>query len=108
MSDKDKLRAAMDALRNGGALPDGVTLVHASRETTQADWDALDPNSLETDCRACGAYYAIHWAENEPPAGTDGGKPIVCPHCGSGAHGGSGSPAGGFSVLMHDPRTWEM
>jgi Zn finger protein HypA/HybF involved in hydrogenase expression len=94
---KEKLLEAMDALCRG-ETPEGVT-VHVSHATTDADWDALNPNSLETECRDCGAYYTKEWQEGEEPP-----RELTCPECGSGNHGGVGSPAGGFHLMMHDPR----
>ena len=91
---REKLLATMDAIGRGEPAPDGV-MVHVSRETTQADWDALDPNSCETTCRDCGAYYEGRLGED-----------LVCPECGSRSHGAVGSPAGGMHLLMHDPSFW--
>lgn len=72
-------------------------MVHVTRATTQADWDALDPNSYETTCAKCGAYI-------EGQFGPKGETDTPCPSCGSTEYeGGIGSPAGAFSLAMHDP-----
>ncbi len=96
----DWVREAIAAIVRGEEPPEGV-LVHVTRETTQADWDALDPNSFESDCRDCGAYIVGQFAAD--PAETV----IRCPECGSTNHGGVGSPAGAFSLAMHDPACWD-
>lgn len=98
--DRAKLLAAMDAIQNGAPLPEG-TMAHVSRETTQADWDALDPDSFDTECRDCGAYYEGKLA----PKGQE--TAIQCPECGSRNHGAVGSPAGALHLAMHDPRFWD-
>lgn len=96
MSDKDKLREAMDAILSGKELPEGV-LFHASHKTTQADWDALDPNSYETQCAKCNTYIVGQFGPNNEAT-------TPCPSCGSTEYtGGIGSPAGAFSLAMHDP-----
>jgi hypothetical protein len=94
---KEKLQEAMQAIIDGKELPDAVC-VHVSRATTQEDWDSLNPNSLETDCRDCGAYYTKEWVEGEEPP-----QELICPECGSKNHGGVGSPAGGMHLALHDP-----
>ena len=96
VTDKDTLDALESIARD--TLGEGAVVVHASRPTTKADWDTLNPNSLETDCRDCGAYYTMEWAEDE-------GHPeqLTCPDCGSHNHGSVGSPAGAMSLAMHDP-----
>ena len=68
--------------------------VHVDRTPTQADWDALDPNSYETDCRSCGAYLVGQFG----PAPDRALEP--CPHCGSKEHGAVSSPAGGEHLLL--------
>ena len=74
-----------------------MTMIFIDRATTPADWDSLNPNSLETDCRDCGTYYTKEWkAGDKPPA------VLTCPKCGSGNHGGVGSPAGGMHLLLWD------
>jgi hypothetical protein len=96
VTDRDKLREAMDAIIEGREPPDGV-LFHATKTTTQADWDALDPNSYETECAKCGAYIVGRFGPNN-----EANTP--CPDCGSTEYtGGIGSPAGAFSLAMHDP-----
>jgi Zn finger protein HypA/HybF involved in hydrogenase expression len=91
--DRATLLAAMDAIGKGEPAPEGV-FMHVSHTPTQADWDALDPNSYETECRDCGVYYE---GQFEP-------KPeetyITCPECGSANHGCVGSPAGSYSLAM--------
>lgn len=95
MSDKDKLREAMDAIVKGEPLPDGV-LMHVSHAPTQADWDALDPDTYDTTCRDCGSYY-----EGRLPQDRSAPPPkLICPHCGSARHGSVGSPAGASSLAM--------
>lgn len=96
MSDKDKLREAMDAVIAGKKLPEG-TICHLTKTTTKADWDALDPNSYETSCAKCGGYIVGQFGPNNEAA-------TPCPSCGSTEYtGGIGSPAGAFSLAMHDP-----
>jgi heterodisulfide reductase subunit A-like polyferredoxin len=80
-------------------LQEGKGCGHIDKTTTQADWDALNPNSLETDCRDCGAYFTMEWKENEKPP-----EELKCPQCGSCNHGSVGSPAGGMHLAMFDPR----
>ena len=95
MTDRDKLREAMDALASGNPLPEGV-LVHVTKTTTQADWDALDPNSYETTCAKCGHAVIGQFGPN--------GEANTPCECGSTEYtGGIGSPAGAFSLAMHDP-----
>lgn len=97
---RDRLRDAIDALAEGRALPPD-TLVHVSRETTQADWDALDPNSYETTCGRCSATIVGQF-------GPDGECEPKCLVCGSTeTTGGLTSPAGAFHLAMHDPAMWE-
>lgn len=91
-----KLREAMDAVIAGTPLPDGVSF-HATRITTQADWDALDQNSYETECAKCGAAVIGQFGPNnevETPCGQCGSTEMT---------GGICSPAGAFSLAMHDP-----
>lgn len=96
MSDKDKLREAMDAIIAGKEPPEGV-LFHASHSTTKADWDALDPNSYETTCAKCGSAVIGQFGPN-------GETTTPCASCGATDYeGGIGSPAGAFSLAMHDP-----
>ncbi len=96
MSDQDKLREAMDAFFSGKPLPEG-TIFHGTRTTTQADWDALDPNSYETTCAKCGHAVIGQF-------GPKGETETPCASCGSTEYtGGIGSPAGAFSLAMHDP-----
>lgn len=97
---KEKFREAMQAVIDGTALPEG-TLVHVTKETTQADWDALDPNSYETTCARCGHAIIGQFGPN-------GETKTPCSTCGSTeTTGGIGSPAGAFSLAMHDPAFWE-
>jgi hypothetical protein len=77
--------------------PTGFTL-HIDRATEPADYDRLNPNSLDTDCRACGSYYEVEWPEGERPPET-----LTCPHCGSHDHGCVTSPAGAYDLAMWDP-----
>lgn len=100
MSDKDKLKEAMQAIIEGREPPDGV-LFHATKSTTQADWDALDPNSYETTCAKCDAYVVGQFGPNHETS-------TPCSQCGSTEYkGGLGSPAGAFSLAMHDPAYWD-
>lgn len=72
---------------------------HVTKTVTDADWDALNRNSLETDCLDCGNYYTMEWKEgNNPP------QKLICPSCGSSNHGCVGSPAGGMHLALHDAR----
>ncbi len=75
------------------------TDVHISKAASDADWDALNPNSQETECRACGAYHTKELKNGEEEL-----RKLTCPEFGSGNHGGVGSPAGGHHVAMHHPR----
>lgn len=96
---KDKLREAMDALAGRREMPEGV-FIHVDRETTQADWDALDPNSYETTCAECEAVVIGQF-------GPKGEIDTPCPDCGSTKmKGGIGSPAGAFGLAMRDPAYW--
>lgn len=74
--------------------PEGV-VIHVSKAPARADWDALDPDTYDTECRDCGAYY-----EGRFPG--DRSVPVepVCPHCGSKRHGSVGSPAGAAALAM--------
>ena len=74
--------------------------VHISRETTQADWDKLDSNSWETNCRDCGHYYTGVFFNRATNAMI---PEVKCPECGSTKTTGIGSPAGGRHLLLHDP-----
>ena len=91
---REKLQEAMDAIAKGAPVPEDVC-IHVSHTPTQAEWDALDPNSCETTCRDCDTYYEGRLGEN-----------LICPECGSSSHGAVGSPAGGMHLLMHDPGFW--
>lgn len=73
--------------------------IHIDRGTTDEDWAALDPNSLESDCRDCGAYIELHWSASQRPP-----EQIRCPNCGSTNHGAVGSPAGGMHAALWDSR----
>lgn len=100
MSDKDKLREAMDAIAAGKEPPEGV-LFHATHSTTQADWDALDPNSYETECAKCGHAVIGQFGPN-------GETSTPCAICGATEYtGGISSPAGAFGLAMHDPAYWD-
>lgn len=89
----DELRKAMDAIVKGDARPEGVT-VHMDRRPTQADWDALDPNSYETTCAKCGAYVVGQFGPNHETE-------TPCAECGSTEYtGGFGSPAGGMHLAL--------
>ena len=68
--DRDRLREAMEAILAGQSAPEGL-VVHMSQATTDADWDALNPNSLETECRDCDSYYTMEWEEDEKPPEKD-------------------------------------
>jgi hypothetical protein len=94
---KGELLKAMEDLA-AGKTPEGVH-VHMERATTDEDWAKLNPNSLETDCRDCGAYYTKEWQEDEKPP-----EKLICPECGSTNHGGVGSPAGGMHLALWDSR----
>jgi hypothetical protein len=94
--DKEKLKETMTAIIEGKALPEGV-LVHVTKTTTREDWDKLDPNSYETECAKCGTYIVGQFGPNNETN-------TPCPECGSTEYtGGIGSPAGAFSLAMHDP-----
>ncbi len=72
-------------------------MIFTDKATTKADWDALNPNSMETDCRDCGSYYVMEWKAGEKPP-----EQLTCPHCKSQNHGGVGSPAGGMHLALWD------
>jgi ribosomal protein S27AE len=96
MNDKAKIRDAMDAIIEG-RKPPGDVHIHLTKTTTKADWDALDPNSYETECAKCGAYVVGQFGPNHETN-------TPCGKCGSTEYaGGIGSPAGAFSLAMHDP-----
>ena len=100
MTEKDEFHDALKALIEGGPTPEGVH-VHVTKETTQADWDALDPNSYETECAKCGSYIVGQFGPNNETK-------TPCSQCGSTEYtGGIGSPAGAFSLAMHDPKYWD-
>lgn len=100
VSDRNKLREAMDAIVEGRKRPEGVH-VHMTKETTQADWDALDPNSYETTCAKCQHTIIGQF-------GPKGELQTPCAECGSTETTGSiTSPAGAFSLAMHDPAYWD-
>lgn len=90
---KALLNAAADALWNGKPLPEGV-FVHVDRTPTQADWDALDPNSYETNCAKCGSGIVGQFGPNHETE-------TPCPECGSTEYaGGFSSPAGGMHLAL--------
>lgn len=97
---RDVLAEAMHAIAEGKPLPDDI-LLHVTKETTQADWDALDPNSYETTCAKCDHAIIGQFGPN-------GEMETPCSECGSiETTGGVSSPAGAFSLVMHDPAFWE-
>ena len=70
------------------------TVVHTDRATTQADWDALDPNSYETTCADCDTPYEGQFGPGHSLA-------TPCPCCGSmKTQGGFSSPAGGMHLML--------
>ncbi len=92
MTEEEKMQAILNAAEDGTPLPEGV-YVHVSHTPTQADWDALDPNSWETSCADCGEGYSGVFAS--PPEATE----YMCPSCGSTRTEGIASPAGGMSLI---------
>lgn len=93
--DKDWKDALEKVLK--GEQIDGV-VCHVDKTTTQADYDKLNPNSLETNCRDCDTYYVMTWEEKDTPP-----TKLICPECGSNNHGCVGSPAGAAHLAMFDP-----
>lgn len=92
-AERDELRRIMDDLAAGKPLPEGV-LVHVDRRPTQADWDALDPNSYETTCAQCDAPIFGQFGPN-------GETDTPCPDCGSHeTTGGIASPAGAMHLAL--------
>ena len=75
-----------------------MNMMFTDKATTAADWDSLNPNSLETECRDSGMYFTKEWR-----AGDKVPEVLVCPKCGSDNHGGVGSPAGGMHLALWDP-----
>ncbi len=93
MTEEEQIAAILQAARNGEPLPEGVYF-HVSHSPTQADWDALDPNSWETCCADCNQFYAGVFAE--PVEATE----FICPLCDSTRTTGLSSPAGGMSLIL--------